>query len=100
MRRNRKLAITIGAIGLLEIAAPSYGKNWQRYVRTRRVMFCLRAWRTKRCRKVMNEEPSRDVVLFAEALQLPAPERSAFLERACGDNAKLRQSVEDLLRAH
>src|SRR5262245_23474303 len=48
----------------------------------------------------MNDDPSRDVVLFGEALQLPASERSAFLERACGDDAKLRERVESLLRTH
>jgi hypothetical protein len=38
--------------------------------------------------------------LFAAALEIVAPEeRSAYLERACGDDA-LRARVEALLRAH
>jgi len=48
----------------------------------------------------MNPDPKRDVALFAEALQLPASERLAFLQRACADDANLRQRVESLLRAH
>ena len=48
----------------------------------------------------MNNDPRRDVVLFAEVLPLPVSERSAFLERACGDDVKLRQQVEGLLQAH
>src|SRR5262245_66291115 len=48
----------------------------------------------------MNDGLKQDVVLFAEALQMLASERSAFLERAFGDDAKLRQRVEGLLRAH
>ena len=48
----------------------------------------------------MNKDPTRDVVLFAEALPLPVSEWPAFLERACGDDANLRQRVEGLLRAH
>jgi hypothetical protein len=42
----------------------------------------------------------KDVNLFAEALHLPSSQRSAFLQRACGDDAKLRERVEALLRAH
>jgi len=52
------------------------------------------------CRNVMNDDLRRDVVLFAQALQLPASERSAFLERACGADTKLRERVEGLLQAH
>ena len=48
----------------------------------------------------MNDHPKREVALFAEALQLPIDERSAFLERGCGDDAQLRQRVEGLLRSH
>ena len=48
----------------------------------------------------MNDDSRHDVALFAEALQLPSSQRSAFLERACGDHAKLRERVEGLLRAH
>jgi hypothetical protein len=49
---------------------------------------------------VTNHDPEREVDLFAQALQLPVLERSAFLERACGDDAKLSQRIEGLLRAH
>ena len=48
----------------------------------------------------MNNPPKRDVVVFAEALQLPVAERSAYLEHACGADAELRQRVERLLKAH
>ena len=36
--------------------------------------------------------------LFKEACELPAEERGAFLDRACGDDAALREEVESLLR--
>src|SRR6266481_3196948 len=48
----------------------------------------------------MNDAQKQDVMIFAEALQLPVSERSAFLERACGGDAKLRHKVEGLLRTH
>src|SRR6266702_2322226 len=48
----------------------------------------------------MNGSPNRDVVVFAEALQLSAGERADYLERACGADAELRQRVERLLKAH
>src|SRR5882724_2969808 len=48
----------------------------------------------------MNDPLKRDVVVFAEALQLPVAERSAYLENACGADAELRQRVERLLKAH
>ncbi len=48
----------------------------------------------------MNDPPKRDVAVFAEALQLPPGERSAYLERACGADEELRQRVERLLKAH
>jgi serine/threonine protein kinase len=48
----------------------------------------------------MNNDSKKDVVLFAEALQLHASERSAFLEHACGDDVELRRRVEGLLLAH
>ncbi|HEX5124230.1 MAG TPA: tetratricopeptide repeat protein [Rhodanobacteraceae bacterium] len=37
--------------------------------------------------------------LFAEAIDLPADERSAWLATQCGDDAALRAEVEQLLRA-
>src|SRR6185436_3471104 len=48
----------------------------------------------------MNDSPNRDVVVFAEALQLSAGERSDYLQRACGADKELRQRVERLLKAH
>ncbi len=37
--------------------------------------------------------------LFSQGLALPEPERTAWLARACGDDAQLRREVEELLRA-
>jgi serine/threonine protein kinase/Tfp pilus assembly protein PilF len=48
----------------------------------------------------MNDSPDREVVVFAEAIQLSAAERSAYLERACQADDQLRQRVEGLLKAH
>src|SRR5258706_16273159 len=48
----------------------------------------------------MKDSDNRDVVVFAEALQLPAGERAACLERAGTGDEKLRQRVEALLQAH
>ena len=47
----------------------------------------------------MNDSAQREVAVFTEALQLPADQRAAFLLRACGADAALRQRVEALLRA-
>jgi len=47
----------------------------------------------------MNDSPDRDVLVFAEAIQLSIGERSAYLERACGADEQLRQRVERLLKA-
>jgi serine/threonine-protein kinase len=38
--------------------------------------------------------------IFAEAVELPSTERPAFLAKACGADAELRQVVESLLVAH
>jgi serine/threonine protein kinase len=43
----------------------------------------------------MNED-----AIFFQALELSGDERSAFLDRACGDDSKLRSQVEGLLEAH
>ncbi len=48
----------------------------------------------------MNDSPNRDVAVFTEVLQLPAGDRAAYLERACGSDGDLRQRVEALLEAH
>jgi serine/threonine protein kinase/tetratricopeptide (TPR) repeat protein len=41
-----------------------------------------------------------DTGIFKAAVKLPADERAAYLDRACGDNRELRQEIESLLRAH
>ena len=38
--------------------------------------------------------------IFADAVELPSAERSAFLTQACGTDAELRKEVESLLAAH
>ncbi len=38
--------------------------------------------------------------IFSAARDLPRPERAAFLERACGGDAELRQEAESLLSAY
>ena len=39
--------------------------------------------------------------IFAGAIERPSPEeRSSFLDTACGADVKLRQRIENLLRAH
>jgi WD40 repeat protein/serine/threonine protein kinase len=38
--------------------------------------------------------------IFSAARNLPARERTAFLERACGDDAELRRQADSLLAAH
>src|SRR5690349_22400204 len=48
----------------------------------------------------MNDLPDRDFALFTAVLHLPAPERAAYLARACGDDHALRQKVEALLKGH
>jgi eukaryotic-like serine/threonine-protein kinase len=48
----------------------------------------------------MSADPDRDVTVFTEALQLPASQRAAYLDSACGGDAELRQRVEALLKGH
>jgi serine/threonine protein kinase len=48
----------------------------------------------------MNDSTDRKLTVFTEALQLPAQERAAYLERACGGNAELRHAVEALLQEY
>jgi serine/threonine-protein kinase len=43
---------------------------------------------------------SRLEAVFFEALELPEAERTAFLDRACGDDADFRREVEAVLRGH
>lgn len=48
----------------------------------------------------MSNSSDRDVMVFAEAIQVSADERSAYLERACGSDEELRRRVERLLQSH
>ncbi len=49
----------------------------------------------------MKATPLTDESLVLQALELESPEeQAAFLDRACGDNAELRSSVEELFRHH
>lgn len=49
----------------------------------------------------MNDPANREKELFEEALDIQSlEERAAYLRGACGGDAKLRQRVEALLRAH
>jgi hypothetical protein len=48
----------------------------------------------------MNESAEQEGQIFAEAAALPPGERAAFLDRACGGDAALRQRIETLLAAH
>lgn len=41
-----------------------------------------------------------DSGIFKAAVKLPANQRAAYLDQACGNNQALRQEVESLLRAH
>src|SRR6266404_8135569 len=59
-----------------------------------------RPYGTTGTRDLMSGSEKSEVDLFTEAVQLPAEQRSAFLEAACGGDADLRASVEALLQAH
>ncbi len=48
----------------------------------------------------MNGPEKNEVDLFTEAMQLPAEQRSAFLQAACGGDTGLQANVEALLKAH
>jgi len=48
----------------------------------------------------MNCSANRDVEVFTAAVQLPAAERAAYLELACGNDGELRQEVLALLKFH
>ncbi len=48
----------------------------------------------------MNESFDSDLAIFAEAIQLTASERPAYLDRACGVDEQLRQRIERLLKSH
>jgi serine/threonine protein kinase/tetratricopeptide (TPR) repeat protein len=49
---------------------------------------------------VVSESDSRVDEIFSDALELPAPDRPAFLVRACGADTELIRKVEALLDAH
>ena len=51
-------------------------------------------------RIVMSEPPNPEVAVFAAALELPADQRGAYLDRACADDVDLRRQVEALLKVH
>src|SRR2546430_1424857 len=48
----------------------------------------------------MNDQPNREEVIVEAALALPPEERCAYVDKACVDDANLRQLVEALLHAH
>ena len=43
--------------------------------------------------------PSREEEIFSALVALPVPERGAYLEKACGEDAALRQRLEGLLQS-
>src|SRR5204863_5301926 len=47
----------------------------------------------------MSEPGERELAVFSAARQLPAGERAAYLNEACGHDAALRERIEELLRA-
>jgi serine/threonine protein kinase len=52
-------------------------------------------------KSIARENRMNEDSIFLDALQKQTPEeRAAFLDQACANNAKLRQSVDLLLRAH
>jgi serine/threonine protein kinase len=48
----------------------------------------------------MSEPKQHDATIFDAALQLPPDQRTAYLEKICGDDAQLRQRITALLQAH
>jgi serine/threonine protein kinase/tetratricopeptide (TPR) repeat protein len=48
----------------------------------------------------MTEPSLTQESIFLRALEVPAGERAAFLDRVCGGSSSVRAEVEDLLRAH
>jgi serine/threonine protein kinase/Tfp pilus assembly protein PilF len=48
----------------------------------------------------MNDQPTRDIAVFTEAVGLPPGERGAYLDSACAGDLALRGRVEVLLEAH
>jgi eukaryotic-like serine/threonine-protein kinase len=48
----------------------------------------------------MTPPPNREVALFSAALELPAGQRAAYLDKGCADDPALRLRLDDLLRVH
>jgi len=48
----------------------------------------------------MNDQPTRDIAVFTEAVGLPPGKRGAYLDSASAGDAALRRRVELLLEAH
>ena len=48
----------------------------------------------------MNGPAKREALIFTEALGVPVEKRAAFLDGACGGDARLRRKVEALLASH
>src|SRR4030042_1836093 len=49
----------------------------------------------------MSKEPKGIKTIFSEAIDKETPEeRSAYLDQICGNNAELREKIENLLKAH
>ncbi len=48
----------------------------------------------------MIDPPNREIVILNEAVALPAAQRAAYLDQACGGDAQLRARVGQLLQAY
>src|SRR5208282_6944514 len=48
----------------------------------------------------MSESQKREQSIFEGALELPAAQRGAYLERATGGDSQIRERVESLLKGH
>ncbi len=48
----------------------------------------------------MKDPPDREVLLFNQALQLPASERAGYLNASCGDDRGLRRRISALIESH
>src|SRR5262249_42038316 len=61
--------------------------------------FALSFQRSESINRSMNQANKLEVAVFGAALQLPADQRAAYLEKACGTDSDLRRRVENLLGA-
>src|SRR6266498_3157029 len=48
----------------------------------------------------MNAPPNPEETIVDAALEMPAHERAAYLDKLCGNDRQLRQLVDALLHAH